>query len=269
MGGVDEQHGETASGTAAGSGSGSFAPDEQHEAAGSGTVLGPDVVADCELQQDGSGAGWSASGFVAGVGARPVKRSIRTPVSREVTAAARTRATAIGQPISARVSDVEGTSISGVEMAKAAEAPLDAPERCRAAAVGMTEQEHSGMGMPTSEASETERTPGLPRDLASQARGTSAWMTPAIAKPTSSQRADSAVMVQRAEKKLFICVVMPFSIDRNRGVECGFLGCFSDEQCKDVGRRACNADRAGERVVSRRRAWGGRNGFRWWRHTDG
>ena len=58
---------------------------------------------------------------------------------------------------------IESTPVSGVAIKKDVVAPLLAPLFFSAAAVGNTEQEHKGMGMPTSDAVATERKFSLPR----------------------------------------------------------------------------------------------------------
>jgi len=56
---------------------------------------------------------------------------------------------------------MESNPISGQEIKKATQAPAEAPERQRATAIGMTEQEQNGRGIPTKAASRTDFRPGL------------------------------------------------------------------------------------------------------------
>ena len=63
---------------------------------------------------------------------------------------------------------MESIPVSGVEMRNEVVAPLLAPPRRSAMAVGITEHEHKGMGTPNNEARPTERKsslPSLPRNI--------------------------------------------------------------------------------------------------------
>jgi hypothetical protein len=64
---------------------------------------------------------------------------------------------------SAQVMEMESIPVSGVDIIKAAVAPLLAPCSFREAAAGRTPQEHSGMGMPNMAALNTELNLPLPR----------------------------------------------------------------------------------------------------------
>jgi hypothetical protein len=105
------------------------------------------------------------------------------PVDTAVKNASIGRTTVITGSSSAQVTLIESTPVSGVEMRNEAVAPLPAPCLRSAVAVGMTEQEQSGTGMPYSDALKTERRFSPPSCFRTALAGTKTRRSPATRKP--------------------------------------------------------------------------------------
>lgn len=67
------------------------------------------------------------------------------------------RIIAKGSPSSEYVAKIESTPVCGVEIRNETVAPFPAPLLCMDIPVGITPQEHKGMGIPINEAFVTER----------------------------------------------------------------------------------------------------------------
>jgi hypothetical protein len=117
--------------------------------------------------------------------------SIQKPETVAVIKAAKGRSNVISGSNKAYVTAIESTPVSGVDIRKAAVAPLLAPCRRKLAAAGTTPQLHKGMGTPRAEALMMLENFPLPRCLATKSSERKAFNSPATKKPKSINTADS------------------------------------------------------------------------------
>src|SRR5690554_8192812 len=98
---------------------------------------------------------------------------------------------------------MESMPMPGVPIRKAVVGPREAPARCRARAVGMALQEQSGSGAPMMAARATLPMPRPPTQRVSWASSSSALISPAMVRPSSSQGA-----AERATERVAATSVM-------------------------------------------------------------
>jgi hypothetical protein len=118
-------------------------------------------------------------------------QSIQKPEIVAVIKAAKGRSNVINGSNKAYVTAIESTPVSGVDMRKAAVAPLLAPCCRKLAAAGTTPQLHKGIGTPRAEALMMLENFPLPRCLATKSSERKAFNSPATKKPKSINTADS------------------------------------------------------------------------------
>jgi len=86
--------------------------------------------------------------------------------------------------------EIESTPVSGVEIINAAVAPLLAPCFLKPIETGTTPQEHSGRGVPISEAFSTEVILFVPRCFSTNPSGINILIIPDINRPNRINRAE-------------------------------------------------------------------------------
>ena len=117
--------------------------------------------------------------------------SIQKPETVAVIKAAKGRINVIIGSNKAYVIAIESIPDSGVEIRKAAVAPLLAPCRRKLAAAGTTPQLHKGMGTPIAEALMMLETFSFPRCFATKSSERKAFRIPATKKPNRTNMEDS------------------------------------------------------------------------------
>ncbi len=95
------------------------------------------------------------------------------------------RAIVIGRSMSAYVAAIESAPDSGVDITNEDTAPLLAPSRLSAAAIGITPQEHNGSGTPIAAAQKTEPSFRRPNNLTTARAGMKARTRLARKKPAN------------------------------------------------------------------------------------
>ena len=142
---------------------------------------------------------------------RPEKKKIigRIKGYHGVTVAAASLNIAKGQPRKAADTSMESTPVWGVEIKKPTDAPSDAPSFLRPSPAGITPQEQSGSGTPRM----TDLTT-LPRPVRcrrTKSLGSSTWMTPLRAAPSSNQGARASMMSHRLMRNWVIINSTPYT----------------------------------------------------------
>jgi hypothetical protein len=127
------------------------------------------------------------SGLATLAGGSWRSRSVsKKPAAIAVAMAATGRTMAITGPISAHVTAMLSTPVSGVEMRKETVAPRPAPLLRNAHAAGNTLQLQRGIGAPSSAAFNTDPKPRPPRCLTSHSREIKRWIRPAANRPKTT-----------------------------------------------------------------------------------
>jgi hypothetical protein len=109
---------------------------------------------------------------------------------------------AIGRSIRAYVTEILSIPDSGVDIRNALVAPVLAPDFLRVTAVGITEHEQSGSGIPIIAAFNTEPIVLLPSQLLTFEIGRNCLIKPDITSPRTRYGADITVKFQKAVRNI-------------------------------------------------------------------